>query len=147
MVLVILFVRHRQHIAPWRVDILRASQLDAARLDNEVLLMLQEQFMQIFSKFEQVGRLTRHQPEAPTLAEKYVVPSWTFVSYMHAVCKGSCCLMRCMQCCYSYASKSGVSSAKPAICECCYQGPMIELEIVLHAEICCSLAARAHSSP
>ncbi|KAK9816233.1 hypothetical protein WJX74_001831 [Apatococcus lobatus] len=43
----------RQHIAPWCLDILRASQLDAARLDTEILLLLQEQFMEVFAKFDQ----------------------------------------------------------------------------------------------
>ncbi len=34
------------------VVIMRASQLDAARLDNELTAMLREQFMRIFSLFQ-----------------------------------------------------------------------------------------------
>lgn len=51
------FPKRRQPLASWRVDILRASQLDAARLDSEILLMLHEQLMHVFVKFEQVGGL------------------------------------------------------------------------------------------
>ena len=36
------------------VVIMRASQLDAARLDNELTAMLREQFMRIFSMFQPV---------------------------------------------------------------------------------------------
>lgn len=34
---------------------MRASQLDAARLDNELTAMLREQFMRIFSLFQPVS--------------------------------------------------------------------------------------------
>lgn len=39
------------------VVIMRASQLDAARLDNELTSMLREQFMRIFSLFQPVHQL------------------------------------------------------------------------------------------
>ncbi|KAK9853593.1 hypothetical protein WJX84_000025 [Apatococcus fuscideae] len=58
----------RQHSAPWEIDILRANQLDAARLDTEILSMLQEQFLQIFSKFEQ-RTISALQPELTLLLD------------------------------------------------------------------------------
>ena len=40
------------------VVIMRASQLDAGRLDNELTSMLREQFMRIFSLFQPVHQLS-----------------------------------------------------------------------------------------
>ena len=46
---------HRDHRKPVDAVIMRASQLDAARLDNELTAMLREQFMSVFSLFQPVS--------------------------------------------------------------------------------------------
>ena len=38
----------------WPLRVLRSSQLDAQRLDQELLSLLNEQFMRVFSHFSQV---------------------------------------------------------------------------------------------
>ena len=51
--------------------IMRASQLDAARLDTELTAMLKEQFMKIFSFF-QPRLISALQPELPLILELLV---------------------------------------------------------------------------
>lgn len=40
---------------PWPLRVLRSSQLDALRLDDELLAMLREQFARVFAFFQPVG--------------------------------------------------------------------------------------------
>lgn len=47
---------------PWALQVLRSSQLDAARLDDELISMLHEQFMKIFSYFKP-GQVQSLEPE------------------------------------------------------------------------------------
>jgi peroxin-2 len=54
-------LRAAGHPAP-PVDILRSSQVDAARLDTELALMLGEQFSSVFKLF-QAGSVARFEPE------------------------------------------------------------------------------------
>ena len=39
----------------WPLQVLRSSQLDAERLDHELVSMLHEQFMKVFAHCQQVG--------------------------------------------------------------------------------------------
>jgi hypothetical protein len=55
-----------RHIPVPGVDILRSSQVDAARLDTELTLMLGEQFAAVF-KFFNAGRVARFEPELNAL--------------------------------------------------------------------------------
>ena len=41
--------------ARWPLQVLRSSQLDAERLDHELVSMLHEQFMKVFAHCQQVG--------------------------------------------------------------------------------------------
>ena len=52
-----LFIACRRRKGVRDVVIMRASQLDAGRLDNELTSMLREQFMSIFSLFQPVYHL------------------------------------------------------------------------------------------
>lgn len=45
----------RERKRPLNAVIMRASQLDAARLDSELTAMLKEQFMNVFSLFQPVS--------------------------------------------------------------------------------------------
>lgn len=56
---------------PTNISIMRSSQLDAARLDEELTSMLKEQFMKIFALF-QPGLISRLQPEL-TLALDFLI--------------------------------------------------------------------------
>ena len=64
-----LFIRRRKKRPD--VGIMRASQLDAARLDTELTAMLKEQFMRIFSFF-QPRLISALQPELTLILDLLV---------------------------------------------------------------------------
>lgn len=69
----LLCIRRRKR--PPDAAIMRASQLDAARLDTELAAMLKEQFMKIFSFF-QPRVISAFQPELTLILELLVGFHW-----------------------------------------------------------------------
>lgn len=56
----------RSQPPPWPLAVMRSSQLDALRLDDELAAMIQEQLVQVFKHFTPVGLDQGGQPPFPT---------------------------------------------------------------------------------
>lgn len=73
------------------VTVMRASQLDAARLDNELTAMLREQFMRIFSLFQPVSSHPRFAPLLHTVS-CCELPNCVFNTGASCACTANVCV-------------------------------------------------------